>query len=222
MKKGDFIWIGIIILIVLFFIYPDSGAFYKAQNDIHPFVLGFIKFFILATMGELLALRIRSTQWKIPNGIFLRALIWGFLGLAIVLVFKIYPVGIDAVIRKGYLPGASLTGLPSKILNAFYISTLMNLTFALFLMGLHRITDTAIDLYYKNGQCPSLNKILEEIQWKDFVSFVVFKTIPLFWIPAHTLTFSLPPEYQVLMAAVLSVALGSILAFAKKRTALIT
>jgi hypothetical protein len=44
------------------------------------------------------------------------------------------------------------------------------------------------------------------------------KTIPLFWIPAHTITFSLPPEYRVLMASFLSIALGGILAFAKRRS----
>jgi hypothetical protein len=48
------------------------------------------------------------------------------------------------------------------------------------------------------------------------VSFVLLRTIPFFWIPAHTLTFMLPPEYRVLAAAMLSVALGAILAFAKR------
>lgn len=218
MKKGDFVWIGIMLLIIAFFVYPPTGAFYTAQNTLHPFVLGFIKFFILASMGELLSLRIVSAQWKAPKGILLRAIIWGILGMAIVLVFKIYPVGIESVIKKGYLPGALLTGIYSKILSAFYISSLMNLTFALFLMGIHRITDTYIDMYYKGNKLPSFDGVLNEIKWKDFVSFVVFKTIPLFWIPAHTITFSLPAEYQVLMAAMLSVALGSILAFAKKKS----
>ena len=50
-----------------------------------------------------------------------------------------------------------------------------------------------------------------------FVSFVLMKTIPIFWIPAHTITFLLPSEYRVLSAAFLSIALGAILAFAKKK-----
>lgn len=40
------------------------------------------------------------------------------------------------------------------------------------------------------------------------------KTIPLFWFPAHTITFLLPGTWQVLFAAVLGVALGVILALA--------
>jgi hypothetical protein len=218
LKKGDFVWIGIFLVIALFIINPVSGAFYKVQNDLHPFILGFIKFCILATMGEMLSLRIVTGNWIVPKGILLRAIIWGLLGVAIVMAFKIYPTGIDSVVKKGYLPGASLHGLLGKILNAFYISTFINLTFALFLMGIHRITDTYIDIFYKHKQIPSFNEVLEDIKWKEFVSFVVFKTIPFFWIPAHTITFSLPSEYQVLMAALLSIALGSILGFAKRRT----
>jgi hypothetical protein len=40
------------------------------------------------------------------------------------------------------------------------------------------------------------------------------KTIPLFWIPAHTITFLLDPDYQVLFAAFLGIMLGAILAVA--------
>jgi hypothetical protein len=43
------------------------------------------------------------------------------------------------------------------------------------------------------------------------------KTIPFFWIPAHTLTFLLPSEYRVLAAAMLSIALGLILTITKKK-----
>ncbi len=53
------------------------------------------------------------------------------------------------------------------------------------------------------------------MDWHGFVSFTLFKTIPLFWIPAHTLTFLLPPEYQVIAAAALSIALGIILSLRK-------
>jgi hypothetical protein len=42
-------------------------------------------------------------------------------------------------------------------------------------------------------------------------------TLVWFWIPAHTLTFSLPPEFQVGLAAVWSLALGLILGLAGAR-----
>jgi hypothetical protein len=62
----------------------------------------------------------------------------------------------------------------------------------------------------------TLSEVIKRIDWDGFVSFVIMKTIPIFWIPAHTITFLLPPEYRVLSAAFLSIALGAILAFAKK------
>ncbi|WP_321415721.1 Mpv17/PMP22 family protein [uncultured Desulfobacter sp.] len=40
------------------------------------------------------------------------------------------------------------------------------------------------------------------------------KTLPFFWIPAHTITFLLPPDFQVLFAAILGIVLGIILAVA--------
>jgi hypothetical protein len=48
------------------------------------------------------------------------------------------------------------------------------------------------------------------VQW----GFVFKKTIPLFWFPAHTITFLLPAHLQVLFAAVLSIFLGIILSVA--------
>ena len=54
------------------------------------------------------------------------------------------------------------------------------------------------------------NKVNWDMQW----NFVIKKTIPLFWFPAHTITFILPANLQVLFAALLGVALGLILALA--------
>ena len=52
------------------------------------------------------------------------------------------------------------------------------------------------------------------MNWDVMWNFVFLKTIPLFWFPAHTITFLLPPDFQVLFAALLGIALGLILAFA--------
>jgi len=64
-----------------------------------------------------------------------------------------------------------------------------------------------------------IDDIVSRIDWKEFVSFIILKTIPFFWIPAHTITFLLPAEYRVLVASLLSVALGVILAFSYEKTA---
>jgi hypothetical protein len=94
----------------------------------------------------------------------------------------------------------------------------MNLSFAPSMMGLHRITDTYADLRFIEKQKNlKLKQVVGKVDWNNFISFVVFITIPGFWIPAHTVTFLLPPEYRVLMAAFLSIALGGILSFAKAK-----
>ena len=147
-----------------------------------------------------------------PKGLLQRALIWGFLGMAIVLVFDVYAGGVTGALKKGLLPGVD-----SKLAFAFFVSTIMNLTFAPAMMLTHRMTDTYLDLKYE-GKAAAVADIVERIDWKGFVSFVLLKTIPAFWIPAHTITFLLPPEYRVLAAALLSIALGAILAFAKKKS----
>ena len=60
------------------------------------------------------------------------------------------------------------------------------------------------------------SNILKQIDWDRMWNFVFKKTIPFFWIPAHTITFLLPETFQVLFAALLSVALGVLLSLKKK------
>ena len=213
MKKGDFLWLAGLAAFMAILIFPASRTVFERFTSGYVYLGGFIKFFILATMGELLAIRIVTADWQLPKGLFFRALIWGFLGTVIVLIFNIYAVGIAGALANGLLPGGN-----SKFAFAFFVSLTMNLTFAPTMMAFHRITDTYIDLRYEStaGKV-RLCEVVKRIDWDGFVSFVLMKTIPLFWIPAHTITFLLPPEYRVLMAAFLSIALGTILAFAKKR-----
>jgi hypothetical protein len=53
-----------------------------------------------------------------------------------------------------------------------------------------------------------------KIDWKNIFGFV-FPSLFWFWLPMHTITFSLPEDYRVLMAAALGIALGIILSIAK-------
>ena len=105
-----------------------------------------------------------------------------------------------------------------KVFGAFFISVMMNTTFGPVFMTLHKITDTQI-LQYR-GKLTALikplpmGKILSSLNWNVQWGFVFKKTIPFFWIPAHTITFLLPGQYQVLFAALLGVALGIILSIA--------
>lgn len=213
MKKGDILWVFVLAVFVAIIASPITHDMFVKFTTEHAYIGGFIKFMILATMGELLAIRIVAGEWNIPSGVIYRALIWGFLGMVIVLIFNVFAVGVTGALSQGFLPGKS-----SKLAFAFFVSSVMNLTFAPTMMAFHRITDTYIDLKYEsNSKKVTIEDVTSKIDWHGFVSFVVLKTIPFFWIPAHTITFLLPPEYRVLAAAALSIALGLILAFAKKK-----
>lgn len=213
MKKGDFIWLLALAGIVTFLAAPGSREAFIVFTSAHPYFGGFVKFLVLATMGELLALRIVAGAYAKPKGLIYRALIWGFLGMVITLIFGIFAAGVKGVLSQGLLPGAD-----SNLAFAFLASTIMNLTFAPTMMAFHRMTDTYIDLKYESkGRPVTVGEVASKIDWRGFISFVVLKTIPVFWIPAHTVTFLLPAEYRVLVAAMLSIALGAILAFAKKK-----
>ena len=106
----------------------------------------------------------------------------------------------------------------TKLFVAFSISAAMNLVYAPVMMTLHRITDTHIGA--QKGSFQALIKpipfsdILQKMDWNTQWNFIFKKTIILFWIPAHTITFLLPPDYQVLFAALLGIVLGVLLSVA--------
>lgn len=213
MKRGDFFWLAGLAVFVAILVIPITREMFVKFTTEHAYTGGFVKFFILATMGELLAIRIVTSDWNIPKGLPYRAFVWGLLGMAIVLIFNVFAAGIAGALANGFLPGGN-----SKFAFAFFVSLIMNLSFAPTMMTFHRITDTFIDMKYENRKGKvTLSDAAKRIDWDGFVSFVIVKTIPIFWIPAHTITFLLPPEYRVLSAAFLSIALGAILAFAKKK-----
>lgn len=220
MKKGDYIWISFLSLIVFLLLFPTTHKEFIRLTSIHPYLMGFVKVSILATMGEILALRIVSGDYTFSKGIIYRFIIWGFIGITFSLIFELFALGVLGVMNKGLLPSLKGNTFSSKLLTAFFTSSLMNIIFAPTFMTFHRITDTYIDLGQGNLKkilSIRLSDVIEKIDWNGFISFVVLKTIPFFWIPAHTITFMLPKEYRVLVAAFLSIALGGILAFSKRR-----
>jgi hypothetical protein len=212
LKKNDYIWLTLLFSIIIFLIIPTTRELFKTVTSSAPYVMGFIKFAILATMGELLTIRIVNKKWIKPAGLIYRILIWGFLGIVITLVFDLFNSGVERLLIKGKLPGQS-----SGLTLAFLTSFLMNLIFAPTMMAFHSITDSYIDLKFANNNKEiNIKRAVDKIDWSHFVSFVVLKTIPIFWIPAHTITFLLPETYRIITAAFLSLALGAILAFANK------
>lgn len=214
MKKGTILWISVIAAIGSFLAIPATRDIFTAATNKHPYIMGFVKFAILATMGELLAARMVFKKWVIIKGIIPKMFIWGLLGILIVLMFSLYTSGVHGAVEKGLLYTGE--GFSAKILTALYISAIMNLTFAPAFMASHRITDVYIDKIY-SGEKTSFSNVVSEIDWSGFLKFVVGKTIPLFWIPAHTVTFLLPDEFKVIFAASLSIVLGLILNFARHK-----
>lgn len=215
MERGDFIWLAVFGGITALLIVPSSHHSLIVNTQAHPYMMGFVKFAVLATLGELLAIRIVAGRWTRPPGMGYKVVIWGLVGVCIVLMFDIFVNGVAGAVKSGLLYKGD--GGYGGIFNAFYVSAIMNLTFGPVFMAAHRLTDTFIDAR-AGGQNPNWSAVVAKIDWQGFIRFVVGKTIPLFWIPAHTVTFLLPPEYRVLMAAYLSIALGAILAYARRQS----
>ncbi|MDR0467057.1 MAG: Mpv17/PMP22 family protein, partial [Deltaproteobacteria bacterium] len=158
-------------------------------------------------------------------GILPKALVWGFLGLGIKMAFTIFAVGAPAALAELGLPVTAAT-LKSgdffpRLLTAFFVSVTMNSIFAPLFMTLHKITDLHIaetggTLRGFLAPIP-MGRLLKEIRWDVMWGFVFKWTLPCFWVPAHTLTFMLPPHFQVVFAALLGVVLGVILAMASMK-----
>ncbi|WP_454054110.1 Mpv17/PMP22 family protein [Clostridium sp. Marseille-Q7071] len=223
MKKGDIIW-GIVVGLVIFLLFrllngQDTNSLTIFAKS-HPYVIGFLKVSILATLGEILALRIVKGNYEKPVGIVYKFIVWGFIGMTFTVVFDIFAKGVVGVMNSGLLPSAEKESTTYKFLFAFFTSAFMNIVFAPTFMAFHRITDTYIEL--GGGRLNKIKKVklkevVNNIDWYGYLNFVVLKTIPVFWIPAHTITFLLPPQYRVLTAAILSMVLGAILALSKPK-----
>lgn len=230
MKRQDWITILIIVAVLAPFFIPATGffAWFERSTAAHPFIMAFFKFAILATFGEMLALRIRKGVYNEKGfGIVPRMMVWGFLGMCITMAMMIFKSGVPAFLEVvGGCERGSLAAIFAakeltwgKLGIAFAVSVLMNTIFAPVMMTFHKCTD--IHILSNGGTVRGLlrpmkmreimgTKINWDVQWN-----VVFKkTIPLFWFPAHTITFILPSTFQVLFAALLGVALGLILALA--------
>lgn len=227
MKKGDLLFLCVtLVLFVPFFVSDELYGAYREFNSSHGMLASFFKFAVLSTLGELLGLRISSgSYYRKGFGVMPRAFVWGIFGMAINMTFVIFSTGIPAF--AGYLGVENPAGIMSgnisvgNVALAFAISVAMNSIFAPVFMTLHKITDTHI--LATGGTMRGLfspipmGEILQNINWKVQWGFVFKKTIPLFWFPAHTVTFLLPEDMRVIFAALLGVVLGLILAVAARR-----
>lgn len=224
MKKADlFFALGVISIFLPFVLSENVLQFYFSFNHDHGLVMAFIKFALLATLGEVIGFRIKTGFYGNKGfGLIPRMIVWGFLGLTIKMAFVIFATGTPVFMDYCGFDHANeaFKGVftMKKLWVAFSISAAMNLIFAPVMMTLHKITDIHIS---QNGGTLKgfftpihFRKIFVNLNWDVQWNFVFKKTIPFFWIPAHTITFLMLPDFQVLFAAVLGIALGIILAVA--------
>lgn len=224
MKKHDFIFISLFVLLFSpFFVSEDLYHYYKEFNQLHSLIASFFKFAILATLGELIGLRIKTGNYFQKGfGVLPRAIVWGFLGITIKIAFVIFAIGTPAFLEsigfEGIKQAMSNPITFQKVGISFSISIAMNLVYAPVMMTLHKVTDTHILNNHgtlKGFFTPiKFGAIFSNLDWNTQWNFTFKKMIPFFWIPAHTITFLLPVNFQVLFAALLGIALGILLAFA--------
>ena len=209
-----------------FFLVRPLYEAYESFNSAHGMVMSFIKFALLSTLGEMLGSRISRGRYCPEGfGVLPKMIVWGILGMGINMAMIIFSNGVPVFLEyMGYRgAGADCAGdmTGGKVLVAFCISVAMNSIFAPVFMTLHKITD--IHISSNGGSLRALVRPIpmaetfSRIDWKAQWGFVFKKTIPLFWFPAHTVTFLLPAGARPLFAALLGVVLGVLLAVAGRK-----
>ena len=206
-------WLALLAAIVALLAVPEGREWFAASTTAHPFPMGMAKFALLGTMGELLGKRIVAGRW-ILAGIHLwqRVLVWAAFGAMFTVVFPLFSAGTEGLLAAGLLPGHG-----NVWATAFWKSCLMNVIFAFPMQVSHRITDTLIDRRQLFSRWP-LVEVFVSIDWPTMFR-VAGAACLWFWIPAHTVTFLLPPAFRLMSAALLAIALGSILGLARRRAA---
>lgn len=227
MWKKDFLFAFVLTALFLpFFISDQLFGFYWEFNGEHPYLMAWIKFFILAPVGEMLGLRIKSGVYLEKGfGLIPRAVTWGFLGISLKMAFDIFSFGTPhMLINMGLDISPNILEEAfsmKKLLVTFSIGACLNLFYAPILMVTHKITDEHIKQY--DGSFSALYRKIEfghhlvNMNWQAQWDFTFKKAIPFFWIPAQTINFLFPDELRILVAALYSIILGVLLALVNRK-----
>ena len=206
------IWLTLLAFVITFLSLDGTRDRFVELTRMYPYFMGMLKIAVLGTMGELLGGKIASGKWKISGiRIHQRILIWALFGIVFTAVFPLFSFGVDGLLKKKLIPG-----LGNKVITAFWKSFFINMLFGFSMMVFHRFTDTLIC----NGKLFTfwpVVKTFKSIDWENMFRIVGVSCI-WFWIPAHTITFMLPPEFRVMSAALLAIVLGFILGLAKRKS----
>ncbi len=208
-KRQDYIFLLALIGVVTFLVIPFTHELFFTFTDEFLLIGGFFKFFLFASIGDVLSRRIRFHDYKV-TGLLWKMMVWGIIGVFVVLVFQIFPAGVETLQANNILPFEG-----NIFMFALFTSVLMNAFFAPTMMLFHRITDQIIESRIESSVF-DLKSTLKAIDYPAFIGMLM-RTIPLFWIPAHTITFLLNETYRPFFAALLGVMLGLFLNLYKKR-----
>jgi hypothetical protein len=159
----------------------------------NPLFSAAVQFAFLGTFGEYLSNIVRRKKVSLPfnlRQLLGKLLAWALLGIIIKYGFVGMKGFVRGLLDQHLLPGVVSIGLGW----AFAVSVFMNILFGPQMMLFHRIEE---NLLMKRWDFSGLKTAWFTLVW--------------FWIPAHTVTFSLPKDYQIGLAALWSVVLGVIM-----------
>lgn len=178
----------------------------------YPYISGFFKVAVLATFGEMIKTRGRTGSYRTPD-LLIKFIVWGLYGMLFTIAFSIFRLGVGAIAKGGVIWWQPFCcDWANHIFVAFSTSFWINVIFCYPMMMSHEWFNTCIARRKFVGGAEFFAGLDPKI-WGSFM----LKTIVVFWIPAHTITFCLPAQYQILMSAFLSLALGFILTIKPKK-----
>lgn len=164
----------------------------------NPILSAAIQFAILGTLGEVISFSVQKKKIAIPCTwlqLLGKVIAWAVLGIVIKYGFAGMKGFVLALLDHQLLPAFLSEGLGW----AFAVSLFTNILFGPQMMAFHRVED---------------NLILGQKGFQGITN--AWKTLIWFWIPAHIITFLLPPDLQIGLAAVWSLVLGIIMGATKK------
>ncbi len=234
MKTKDWIAVGVFVLLAAFVFFFPWGTelltgkicwrgidlckafseltgldnFGRVVNE-YPYITGFLKVAILASFGEMIKTRGRTGSYR-TDKLWAKFLVWGLYGMLFTIAFPIFAIGVEKLSGTAIWPFACDSGFCKTLVCAFSTSLWLNLIFCYPMMLSHEWFNRCIAEKRLLGGTEFIRS-LDPVVWGSFLP----KTILIFWIPAHTVTFCLPPDFRILMSAFLSLALGFILTIKK-------
>lgn len=212
MKCDDTPWILLYISLAAITVALVQTGLFGRFNEHFPYPAGFVQFAIYATAGELFSTRVLRGAWIVNRATLFKAGSWGFSGLFVTLAFRVFSDGSRAAMEAGLLPFVG-----SALALAFFTSCTNNIFFGPLHSAFIRVCCNYADLRYTEHRRITVREAVNSVDWGELVTFTLFRTIPLFWIPVNTVGFLLPLHYRIVFASVLSMAFGVLMTILKLR-----